>query len=275
MAVAIFASNHHELLTANWSAAGPDFFKPFPQPTALAGVGFFLGFAAAALGFDLGQPQMVTRYLAGATPEETRSAWWIYLTFVHLTWIAMTVFGMLLRGVMPDLADPEMGLSVFFRTATGPLLTGLIAADIFATIAAATNSLLVALAQTVRHDLLDQEPDHTATGLWPYTLSLGLLTLAAALLLHGSVFGLAITSAALIGAALAPNVAARALGLNPPAWAILSSIGLGFATALAWRVTGLGGAVNEALPGIIAASLPLLLVSKTRDRDRKTSNLEA
>ncbi len=61
----------------------------------------------------------------------------------------MTVFGMALRGVMPAIADPETGLSLFHRSNTGPLITGIIAADVFATIAATSNSLLVALAQTV------------------------------------------------------------------------------------------------------------------------------
>lgn len=48
------------------------------------------------------------------------------------TWIAMTVFGMLLRGVMPSIADAEIGLSLFHRANTGPLITGIITATAIA-----------------------------------------------------------------------------------------------------------------------------------------------
>lgn len=60
----------------------------------------------------------------------------------------MTLFGVLLRGVMPGISDPEAGLSVFFTSNLGPIVTGIVA-DIFATIAATSNSLLVAMVQAV------------------------------------------------------------------------------------------------------------------------------
>jgi Na+/pantothenate symporter len=152
--VVVAASRSSGTFWRNIETAGSGFLNVFPRDSVLAGLPVVFGFAAASLGFGLGQPQMVTRYLAGATPQETRSAWWIYNGFVQFTWIAMTVFGIALRGVMPAITDPEMGLSLFHRSYTGPLITGIIAADIFATIAATSNSLLVALAQTVSRDLL-------------------------------------------------------------------------------------------------------------------------
>lgn len=255
------ASSQQDLVFQNWTAAGPDFLNPFPQATLWGAAGFVLGFAAAGLGFSLGQPQMVTRYLAGASPEETRSAWWIYLGFVHFTWLSMTLFGMILRGVMPGLEDPETGLSTFFRSATGPLLTGVIAADIFATIAATSNSLLVAMSQTARFDLLNGSAGAHGKPvlLWPYSLGLGLITMAISAFLDSSVFALALTSAALLGAALAPVMAARAMGWSPPGTVILLSIAMGLGAAIAWMNFGLSSNVNEALPGMIVGFLPLAL----------------
>lgn len=107
----------------NMTSAGDGFLNPFPGGIGIT-AGFVAGFAAAAIGFGLGQPQIVSRYLAGSSPNETRSAWWIYIGFVQFTWIAMTVFGLVLRGVMPGIDDPETGLSVFFQTNIGALLTG-------------------------------------------------------------------------------------------------------------------------------------------------------
>lgn len=237
-----------------WStlnAAGPDFFSLFPHHSPLLALGFILGFAAASLGFGLGQPQLVTRYLAGESPEETRKAWWIYIGFVQSTWIAMTVFGMILRGVMPNIADPETGLSVFFRTEMGPALTGIIVADIFATISATSNSLLVAMAQTVKFDILPRAV-RDRLPLWPITAVLGLITMAISLSITASVVSLALGSVSLMGAALAPAMMIRVARWRCTGSSLILAIISGLAVAAVWRQTGLSAIVNEAAPGILA-----------------------
>ncbi len=85
--------------------AGEGFLNLFGNSTAASTVGFVLGYAAAALGFGLAQPQVTTRYMAASSPQEARAARWIYIGFVQFTWAAMTLFGVLLRGVMPNLPD--------------------------------------------------------------------------------------------------------------------------------------------------------------------------
>jgi Na+/proline symporter len=114
VAVSYFAMKQPSIFSQNIRAAGNNFLNPFPGGTFASVVGFVCGYAAAAIGFGLGQPQIVSRYLAGRSPTETRSAQWVYISFVQFTWIAMTAFGVLLRGVMPGIADAESGLSVFF-----------------------------------------------------------------------------------------------------------------------------------------------------------------
>ena len=254
IAIVSVATESQDQFNQNWVKAGPNFLNPFPQETIWGALGFIAGFAGASLGFGLGQPQMVTRYMAGASPRETRAAWWIYISFVQFTWLSMTFFGMMLRGIMPGLDDPEMGLSVFFASSMGALLTGIIAADIFATIAATSNSLLVVMAQTVCYDIFSQRRTNNfdAPSLWPYTAAIGLATMLASALLQSSVFEIAITSASLLGAGLAPVMAVRAFGQRPSAKAILASIVLGFVTALAWKLVGWGSSLNEAVPGMIA-----------------------
>src|SRR5262249_49982496 len=193
--------------------AGTDFLSLFPGGFAIT-AGFVFGFAAAAIGFGLGQPQIVTRYLAGSSPEETRSAWWIYMGFVQFTWIAMTVFGVILRGVMPGLSDPETGLSVFFHTHIGALLTGIIVADVFATIASTSNGLLVSMAQSVKHDLL---PRLSTKGtlkapLWLLILVVGAITMMISVAIEGTVFTVALASVSLMGAGLGAAVTIKVLG---------------------------------------------------------------
>jgi len=153
-AVIYVAYNNPTDFDINIAAAGDGFLNIFSMGSIFTIVAFVIGYAAASLGFGLGQPQLITRYMGGASPKETQAAKWIYIAFVQFTWIAMTVFGVLLRGVMPGLEDPEMGLSIFIVSNFGALLAGLILADIFATIAATSNSLLVAMSQSFKNDVL-------------------------------------------------------------------------------------------------------------------------
>jgi len=74
--VVVVASQNPGSFWRNIHDAGPAFLQILPHGSIAAALPVIIGFAAAALGFGLGQPQMVTRYLAGATPEETQSAWW-------------------------------------------------------------------------------------------------------------------------------------------------------------------------------------------------------
>jgi Na+/pantothenate symporter len=265
--VAIVASRDSNAFWQNIRAAGPDFLRIFPHGVVLAGLPVMIGFAAAALGFGLGQPQMVTRYLAGATPEETRSAWWIYNSFVQFTWISMTVFGMVLRGVMPSIADPERGLSLFFRANTGPFFTGVISADIFATIAATSNSLLVAMAQTTACDLFGhvQEKRQHPEELWPFTAIIGVSTMFLSLNLHRTVVDLALSSVSLMGAGLAPAMLIRVLNWRHTDTSLIFSVLVGTCTAIAWRACGLDVAMNAAAPGMALALFTNFVLARLAD----------
>jgi len=251
-AVVWFAAADSISFWRNMASAGNGFLSPFPGGFAVT-AGFVTGFAAAAIGFGLGQPQIVSRYLAGSSPEETRSAWWIYMGFVQFTWIAMTVFGLVLRGVMPGIADSETGLSVFFQKNIGALLTGLIVADVFATIAATSNGLLVAMSQAVTHDLLPRLSDgqQVRISLSVTTLVIGAITMLISVMVHGSVVNGALSSASLIGAGLAAAVMIKVLRWPHSGFSLLCTIVAGVVSAVLWKQFGLSGDFNEAGIGIL------------------------
>ncbi len=100
---------------------------------------------------------------------------------------------------MPVLNDPETGLSAFHRATTGPVVTGIIAADIFATIAATSNSVTV--------DLLPRRagPKGSHGDLWVPIAILGVGTMAVSLFLHNSVMDLALSSVGMMGGRLSPG----------------------------------------------------------------------
>lgn len=240
---------------ANINRAGQDFLTPFPGGTFVSVAGFVLGFAAAAIGFGLGQPQIVSRYLAGKSPEETRAAWPIYIVFVQSTWIAMTLFGMILRGVMPGIADPEAGLSVFFQSNINAIATGIIVADVFATIAATSNGLLVAMAQAVIYDLAPRVwiTRQLRIPLGFMTLIVGLITMAVSAVIQGTVVSLALSSVSLMGAGLAAAVIIKVLNWRHTSISLLSAIVTGIISAVCWKFLGLGSSFNEAGTGILVA----------------------
>ncbi len=255
--VTVTAVRHRPAFAEELQSAGADFLHIVPEGGLLLSLVSSLGFAAAALGFGLGQPQMLTRYMAGSSPSETRSAWWIYFVFVQGTWIAMTAFGIILRGVMPGLEDPEAGLSTFHRMTTGPVITGIIAADIFATIAATSNSILVAIAQTILGDLR-QLPEATVryrSALWRTVAFAGAISMGFSLVMGGSVKDLALSSVGIMGSALAPAMAIRLLGWRFSATSLSASIVAGFLCASCWMMLGFNAYLNEAAPGILAGFL--------------------
>jgi sodium/proline symporter len=268
IAVLVVAS-HDPLAPARLTAAGPGFLSLLGGSGSGSGAaaGVLLGFAAASLGFGLGQPQLVSRYLAGASPHETQSAWWIYIGFVQFTWLAMTAFGAALRGVMPALADPEAGLPAFFEAKMDPVLTGLIIADVFATIAATSNALLVAIGQSITHDLGPRLTGaKVAWRLTPVCVAVGAATMGASLLTTASVQTLALGSVSLIGAGLAPAVMARVLDWPRTGASMIAAVLSGVGVAVAWRALGFTAVVNEAAPGIAAGVAANALIARLSAR---------
>ena len=251
--LAIFALNMPDF-TANIRAAGPDHLSVF-SPGLYPVLGIIFGFAGAAIGFGLGQPQVTARYLAGQNPKETQAARWIYIGFMQGTWVAMTLFGIVLRGVMPGLSDPETGLSAFFSAHMNALLGGLIFADIFATVAAAANGILVAIAQILRRNLMPSLMKMNAASNGYAVAFVGILTIVLSLLLPGSVAQTVIVAASLFGAGLGGAVLIRAMGWKCSGPSMFAAIIIGILTGLSWRMAGFSDFLNESAVGLLAAIL--------------------
>jgi sodium/proline symporter len=257
VAVVYVASQNPEVFNGNIQAAGTEFLLFFPNPSLITSIGFVAGWAAAAIGFGLGQPQIVSRYMAGASPTETRAAWWIYIGFLQITWIAMTGFGMLLRGVMPNISDPEAGLSIFMAAHFGPILTGIILADVYATIASTSNGILVAISQVIQHDLVESNSSLSfgKRSRQTLVLGLGLVTIALSFSLPGNVFTVVVGAASMLGAGVGGAALIKVLGLNHSGRSLLITIVVGLTSAYLWKTSPYGGIANEAGIGILIGVL--------------------
>ncbi len=238
-------------LHANLASVSPDFLMLFPMGIGV-GLAFALGYAATAMGYGLGQPQVLSRYLAGSSPEETQAAWWIYIGFVQFTWISMTVFGVLLRVVMPDMSDPEAGLSTFFENHVNPVLTGIIVGDVFATIAATSNAMLIAMGQAFAHDVIPRLLPRVRLPLWLCAILVGVGTMALSLASQSNVATLTLGSISLVGAAIAPAVLVKVIGWRQDGPSLIAAVLAGLAAGVLWRVLGFQAIITEAPVGILA-----------------------
>jgi len=261
----------------NIRAVDPAFFNPFPDASIASAVGFILGWASAALGFGLGQPQVVNRYLAGSSPEETKKARWIYIGYVQLTWITMTGVGILLRGLMPGLEDPEAGLSIFVQTHLFAVASGIIIADIFGVIASTANSLLIALAQSVKHDILSHIPLRKAhpRNLTVIIVIAGAATMAIASVLTGSVASLAITAISFVAAGIAGPMIIKLMNWRHTGASLTIAMIIGIAVSMLWSGFGLSSTLNEAAIGISVSITLNYLMARIKKPHKSTIPISA
>lgn len=264
-ALVVFALNSPGF-AANIRAAGADYLSLVPSGGFLALAGAF-SYMGTAVGFGLGQPQVTSRYLAGESPEAAQAARWIYIFFMQGTWVAMTVFGILLRGVMPNLADPETGLSAFFTLNMGPFLTGLIFADIFATVAATANGILVAISQIFRRHLMASFLTGKLQQNGFIVVAMGIFTILLSLLLPRSVAQTTIVAGSLMGAGLGGAVLIRATGWRTTGPALFAALAVGILTGLAWRFLGYPNYLNETTLGLGAAVLANAIVVRSSRKE--------
>tara|TARA_R100000656_G_scaffold84786_1_gene61883 strand:- start:2450 stop:3676 length:1227 start_codon:yes stop_codon:yes gene_type:complete len=256
----------------NIRGAGPEFLDPSPSASFLGVLGFFAGFASASLGFGLGQPQVVTRYFAGSSPEETRAARWIYMGFLQFTWISMTLFGVMLRGIMPDIQDAETGLSVFFKENMSPILVGLTFAYVFAIIASTANSIVVSVAQSAYRDILTvfappvEEKRHTP---FLVILAIGIITIGLSFIVPGNVFSIAIGAVSKIGAGIAGPVIVKTLRWKHTSTSLILAISAGIGAAIVWEYIGLSLDFNEAGIGIAVSLSVNWTISRLGGAERK------
>ena len=257
VAVSLMVAGDFPQFNQNIMEAGPGFLSLFPEGGWALVLGFIGGYAGAAIGFGLGQPQIISRYFAGSSPEETKSARWIYIGFLQFTWISMTLFGVALRGVMPGIGDPETGLSLFFSSNFGALVVGIIFADIYATIASTSNSLLIAISQTVRRDLLRLLPGKEIFShryaLFLMPVLVGLVSVVLSFILPGNVFTIAIGAVSKIGAGVAGPVMIKVMGWKHTGRSLLAATLSGISAAFLWEYLGYSSTVNEAGVGIVVS----------------------
>ena len=243
---------------------GNSFFNPFNGFGTLSLLGFIIGWATASLGFSISQPQIVDKFYAAESEIQAKKAKWLYIGFVQITWMGMTIVGFLLSAVRPglDFASSEQALSKVLIQELNPIARGLTLTAIFAAIASTADSLLISVSNIISNDLLKPLGVSSKTDNRLIIAALGIITsILSIVFVQGSVFDLVMSSILLLSASVAPAMIIKIANWKNSPFSILFSMLTGLLTSLLWKyVFELSNAINETVPAVVIAFLINYLV---------------
>ncbi|MEO1561130.1 MAG: sodium/proline symporter [Cyanobacteria bacterium J06632_19] len=231
-------------------------------------VAYVCGFIASGLGFNLSQPQFLVRLMAGKSPEEVKQARWIYLGFAYSTYLAMMLFGIICRVLLPNITDPEQALPLYAIENFNPILVGIVLAGVFSVIASTADSQILVCSSAVARDI-SPSLYHKMSRRYGVkyqqfiTLLVGIISVFAAIFTNSSVFGLILFAIGALAGSIAPAMLITILKRRTHSTALTSMMLLGLTIAIAWRVIGLNSIINEAVPAIIISLIFHEILMKT------------
>ena len=257
LAAAYFAAGGFSAIFESLNAIDPSLTQITGPFTTWTLVAFVLGYACAAFGFDLSQPQILVRLLAGRSPEVVRKAKWIYIFFLQYTWHCMTLFGVIVRLLVPGVEDPEQALPIYAFQRFDPWLVGVILAGIFSAIASTADSQVLVSSSSLAMDVTPRFYRKMSARFGVryqqvMTLTVGMAAALAAIFFSASVFGVIIFALSMLASSLGPAMFNVILKRPTNTLAIGSCMAAGLAVAATWRILGFHQTLNESLPGFLA-----------------------
>ncbi|MBP0016732.1 MAG: sodium/proline symporter [Cyanobacteria bacterium SBLK] len=232
-----------------------NFFAGYNPWTLIA---LIVGFFSLAFGFDISQPQVLIRLLAGRSPEEAKAAKWTYLGYVYSTWTAMMLFGIICRVLVPSLADPEQALPLYASENFPPFLVGIILAGIFSVIASTADSLILVTSSALARDIspaLHQKMSSRYGIKYEQlvTLLVGIAALVGTIFVSAKVFSLVLFVGGALGGSIGPAMLIILIKRRTHYLALSLAMMAGMSTCIIWQLVGWSSIFNETLPGFVVA----------------------
>ncbi|MCR2745446.1 sodium/proline symporter [Limnobacter parvus] len=231
------------------------FMSPMPTGLDISGfagpVAFVVGwmFAGAAA---LGQPHIVSRFLAlQDTKQMNRVRLWYY-SYYLLFYCFATAVGLLSRLYFGESAgfDPELALPNMARDLLPPWLAGLMLAGIFAATMSTADSLVLSCSSAITQDLPRKQSENRFF-LKAATAATTLFALGIGLFSEQSVFSLVVWAWGTLGAAFVPILIWQVLGASLSSLAMLSMSIAGVTATIVWKFYGFPATFYEGAFGIL------------------------
>ena len=220
---------------------------------------FFAGFSGAAFAFNMGTPNLLVRIMAAKSPEEAVKSRWMYMGFMQVTWLSMSLFGLSMNVLLPEIADPEQALPVFSQDYLHPVISGAVMAGIFASVASTLDGQILVVSSSFAVDVSPGFYQRMTRrfGLCyqsMVTIFVSMSVAAAAILLKDStnVFDVIVISASALGGTVGLAFFITLMRWRTSVPALVLGLAAAILTALLWRQYGLSSFVLEAAPSFIA-----------------------
>ena len=212
----------------------------------MAGIGLAMGLFGTGLG-ALGQPQLLNRIMAVKSAAERRKG-----AMITIGWGLIIYSGLIcLAFAGRALKIEASGESLFFAVAQAylpPVLAGIVIAAVLSAVMSTVDSLLLAAASAVSHDMGVTYSD-PKEALFFGRLAMVIVAVFAVLLtlyLPKDIFSRVLFSWVALGAAFGPTVLVRCLGWNIKGGFVLASIIIGFCLAVSFaNMPGYGADIIE------------------------------
>lgn len=248
------------------------FMNPTPTGLDISGyagaMAFVVGwmFAGAAA---LGQPHIVSRYLALQNTRQMNQVRCWYYSYYLLFYCFATAVGLLSRLYFGESTgfDPEMALPNMARDLLPPWLAGLMLAGIFAATMSTADSLVLSCSSAITQDL-PRKPSENRWFLKAATAMTTVFALGIGLWSEQSVFSLVVWAWGTLGAVFVPILIWQVLGAKLNSLAMLCMSSTGVMATVAWKFYGFPSTVYEGAVGMFSAFVlgAIFTISSIRSR---------
>ncbi|PWW31322.1 SSS family solute:Na+ symporter/sodium/proline symporter [Cytobacillus oceanisediminis] len=236
--------------------------------TGSAAFGFIAGLLFYGLG-EVGQPHILQRFFSAKDDHSLAAGTWIASAWAVIVMTGSSILGLCARLILPDLADPEFAFPATVIEIMPAIIAGIVVGAIFAAIQSTFSSQLLLAVQTISSDLLKSfsKKEYSQEQLIKYTritmIILGLIVTGLALANIDTVFALVVYAWSGMASAFGPLlVFLVAAPQKVSKWGAIAGMIIGTLSASIWYVAGLSAYMMEVVPGMICATLAILIVSK-------------
>ncbi|MDY5785737.1 sodium/proline symporter PutP [Corynebacterium sp.] len=253
-----------------WPEGNPTYFNLIAGVSAAT----IIGNLAWGLGY-VGQPHIITRFMALRSPSEAASArrtgtFWVFICYLGAIFTALvsTVYFAEQPASVTDQAGYETIFLDLARIMFHPLVAGIILTAVLAAIMSTMSSQLLITSSALIEDLYRifarSAPTHNTLLILSRTMVVLVAALAMAMAFNPSdtILGLVGFAWAGFGAAVGPVVVAALYWRRLTAAGALAGMIVGAATVFIWGSSAvLSGLIYEIVPGVVLATLAMIAVS--------------
>ncbi|MBZ8177049.1 sodium/proline symporter PutP [Corynebacterium poyangense] len=271
-------ATHHDYGPYTDGTGNPSYFNMIAGVSALT----IIGNLSWGLGY-LGQPHVVVRYMALRTPQEAKAGrrygiGWMGLSMFGAVFVALTATVFFSQHPNYTITDQKAYETIFLdmgRLLFHPLIAGLVLTAVLAAIMSTMSSQLLVVSSSLIEDLFrifqkKLPAEHVMINLSRTAVVL-VAVIAGLMAVHpqDSILGLVSFAWAGFGCAFGPLMLASLYWRRLSTAGAISSMITGTVVVLVWGMTGLSDVIYEMVPGFIAASIVLVVVSLMTYRENQ------